>query len=131
MSEKLTYPDIEAFAEMDDYGNVFVVKDRGDSGKRYTFDYKQCRELFLAAKQDLLMRIDNFERSPVPPPIITQAVVIHAPERNAVSVSNLNSEPSAYDFSAPQWRVICMAVSAELVRTLDRHTEQRKQEKGV
>lgn len=131
MSDKPIYPDIEAIAEHDYCNNVFVVKDKLASGQKHTFTHLQYNEVGKAAVQDLLMRIDNFERSPTPPLPVTQAHVIHVRERNAVSVFNLDCTPSSYDFSAPQWRAICMVAAYRLVERLDHLTELRKQEKGV
>lgn len=131
MSDKPIYPDIAAVAEHDHCSNLYVVKDMMANGRKFTFNSGQYRELGRAAVQDLLMRIDNFERSPTPPLPVTQAHVIHVRERNAVSVFNLGCTPSSYDFSAPQWRAICMVFGYRLVARLDHLIELRKQEKGL
>lgn len=125
MNNKPIYPDIAAIAYHDDLSNQFVVKDSMRNGTEYSFGSRQWQELRLAAIQDLLFRVDNFERSPTPPAPITKANVIHIRERNAVSVTNLESVLETCEFSAPQWRAICMAADSRLLNRLDDHAQRR------
>jgi len=126
LNNKPIYPDIAAIAYHDDLSNLFVVKDSMRNGTEYSFGSRQWQELRLAAIQDLLFRIDNFERSPTPPALITKAHVIHVRERNAVSVINLEGFLETCEFSAPQWRAICMAADSRLLDRLDDHVQGRK-----
>ncbi|WP_035886393.1 hypothetical protein [Kosakonia radicincitans] len=111
--------EIKLFHDFD--SNITVLK-QGEFRQEFTGE--QWLELRKAAEQDVLFRIDNFERSPVPPGLLTQAYVFHSQE--SVSVHSLTVEPSRYDFSSLQWRTICMAVCSELVERLDRHIEYRR-----
>ena len=125
MSNKKFHPSIDAMAFNDHDRAVLVVKDCCNDGVRYEFDGMQWSEISKSSKQDLMMRIDNFERSINPPMPITDAIAIHVKERNAVVVKGLRCEPDEYDFSYQQWDVICRLSSSELYRRLSDHFIRR------
>lgn len=125
MSSKKIHPVIDAVAFEDYARNALFVQDDCVDGVRYEFDGKQWAEISKSARQDLMMRIDNFERSPAPPLPITDAIAIHVKERNAVVVKGLASPPREYDFSYQQWDVICRASSNELYQRLSEHRMRR------
>ncbi|HFS7474889.1 TPA: hypothetical protein ACH1PF_002466 [Enterobacter cloacae] len=127
MSSKKIHPVIDTVAFEDYACNALVVQDVCKGGVRYEFDGRQWAEISKSARQDLMMRIDNFERSPTPPLPITDAIAIHVKERNAVVVKGLASPPGEYDFSYQQWDVICRASSNELYQRLSEHRMRRAQ----
>ncbi|ELY5941233.1 hypothetical protein SNN83_004395 [Cronobacter malonaticus] len=127
MQEKIVHPNVEAIA-FDDYASsALVVKDCIHNGVKYEFYGVQWYEIRACARQDLLMRIDNFERSPCPPVPISDVIAVHVPERNAVVLKGLKSGPHDYDFSYQQWDVICRVSSNELYGRLKSHVRSRKQ----
>lgn len=130
MSSKKIHPVIDAVAFEDYACNALVVQDNCKDGVRYEFDRGQWAEISKSAMQDLLMRVDNFERSPTPHPPITEAIAIHIKERNAVVVNGLTCQPGEYDFSYQQWDVICRVSSNELHQRLSEHRMRRAQNKN-
>ncbi|WP_090393369.1 hypothetical protein [Enterobacter sp. NFIX58] len=125
MSNKKIHPVIDAVAFEDYARNALVVQDDCVDGVRHEFDGRQWAEISKSARQDLLMRVDNFERSPTPPLPVTDAIAIHVKERNAVVVKGLACQPDEYDFSYQQWDVICRVSSNELYRRLSEHYIRR------
>lgn len=125
MSSKKIHPVIDTVAFEDCVCNALVVQDVCKDGVRYEFDERQWAEISKSARQDLMMRIDNFERSPTPPMPITDAIAIHVKERNAVVVKGLACQPDEYDFSYQQWDVICRVSSSELYQSLSEHRMRR------